>query len=254
MSKEKRHQMIDNKHPTLSLVRQCELLTVNRSTLYYKPVATSEVNVDLINQVRDIWHAHPFYGYRRITAALQRLGYSVNRKRIKRLMGLLGLEAIYPKPNTSKADSEARKYPYLLHEMSISAPNQVWCVDITYLKLDKGFMYLTALIDRHSRYIVGWCLSNTLDTEHCLEALEAGLTLATPEIINSDHVLTVESSIFLKKKSPSPHIGVNFYHLVPSLFCLLVKSFYPGDTRSVVYFTVFTVLKTKYKSQQNAPT
>ena len=178
--------MIDDKHPKLSLTRQCGLLRLNRSSLYYKPADLSAVNVELMNQIRDLWHAHPFYGYRRITAVLQRMGYQANRKRVKRLMDLMGLEAIYPKPKTSQADPTAKKYPYLLGGLAITAANHVWCVDITYLKLGKGFMYLTALIDLYSRYVVGWCLSNSLDTEHCLEALETGLLLATPDIINSD--------------------------------------------------------------------
>lgn len=190
--------MINFNHPQLSLAKQCCLLGVNRSTLYYKPAAESEVNIELMNEIRDTWHAHPFYGYRRITDVVQRLGYPVNRKRIKRLMDLMGLEAIYPKPKTSQPDAQAIKYPYVLDASAITASNEAWCVDITYLRLGKGFMYLTALIDVYSRYIVGWCLSSTLDTESCLEALNQALAVAIPDMINSDQGCQFTSHSWIK--------------------------------------------------------
>ena len=190
--------MINFNHSCLSLARQCCLLGVNRTTLYYRPVAELEVNVEIMNQIRDSWHTHPFYGYRRITEAMRRIGYPINRKRIKRLMDVMGLEAIYPKPKTSESDEKAEKYPYLLNRSAITAPNQAWCVDITYLKLCKGFMYLSALIDVHSRYVVGWCLSNTLDTEYCLGALEIGLEVAIPDMVNSDQGCQFTSHLWIK--------------------------------------------------------
>lgn len=170
----------------LSIKRQCQLLGVNRSTVYYRSVKPEDRDVDLMNQIREIWEAQPFYGYRRIREALKQRGERVNAKRVRRLMKVMGIEAIYPKPKTSVPAASAVKYPYLLEDLLITEANQVWCVDISYLKLGKGFMYLVALIDVYSRYIVGWSLSNTLETSFCLEALEQGLSQGVPAIVNSD--------------------------------------------------------------------
>ncbi len=170
----------------MSLRRQCELLDVNRSTLYYKEKPAEGSEVGLMNLIRDIWERYPFYGYRRITKELQATGHKVNRKRVQRLMVCAGIQALYPGPNTSKRNKQHAVYPYLLRDISITRANQAWMVDITYLRISGGFMYLVALIDVHSRYVVGWSLSNTLETGFCIEALEAGLLLAIPEIVNSD--------------------------------------------------------------------
>ena len=166
--------------------RQCELLNVNRSTLYY---AANPVKIDdtsLINEIRDIWERYPFYGYRRITKELKAQGHHVNRKRVQRLMVSGGIRAIYPGPNTSKRNKLHAVHPYLLRGKTITKANQAWMVDITYLRMDDGFIYLVALIDVYSRYIVGWSLSNTLETDFCIEAVKSGLQIAKPEIINSD--------------------------------------------------------------------
>jgi putative transposase len=174
-------------HPDISKTRRCQLLCVNRSTLYYKPVHLEEDDIFLMNLIRDIWLKRPFYGYRRITKELQVVyQHNVNRKRIKRLMSMMGIEALYPKPKTSLKSLENAIFPYLLRGLSIDRVNQVWMVDITYIKLGKGFVYLVALIDVFSRYIVGWALSKTLSTEGCLKALKKALKIAKPEIINSD--------------------------------------------------------------------
>jgi putative transposase len=141
----------------------------------------------LLNAIREIWERYPFYGYRRITKELrENSGIKVNRKRVQRLMVWGGIQAIYPGPNTSRRNKLHAVHPYLLRDMSITRANQVWMVDITYLRMPNGFMYLVALIDVHSRYVVSWSLSNTLDTEFCLDALKSGLAEAKPEIINSD--------------------------------------------------------------------
>ena len=170
----------------MSLRRQCELLAVNRSTLYYNEKPPELKDVDLLNDIRDVWMRYPFYGYRRITKELKASGLKVNRKRVRRLMGLGGIHAIYPGPNTSKRNKLHAIHPYLLRDVAITRANQAWMIDITYLRMPKGFMYLVALIDVHSRYVVGWSLSNTLETTSCIEALKAGLLIAKPEIINSD--------------------------------------------------------------------
>ncbi|HVV68641.1 MAG TPA: IS3 family transposase [Gammaproteobacteria bacterium] len=166
--------------------RQCELLNVNRSSVYYE-CQTKEINdVDLLNEIRDIWSRYPFYCYRRITQELRSYGRIVNRKRIQRLMTEGGIKAIYPGPNTSRRNKQHAVYPYLLKDLTISRPNQAWQMDITYLRMEQGFMYLVALIDVYSRYVVSWSLSNTLETEFCNEALQLALKVGKPEIMNSD--------------------------------------------------------------------
>ena len=170
----------------MSVRRCCELLDLNRSTLYYKEKAADINDIDLLNSIRDIWERRPFYGYRRITVELRTNGLKVNRKRVQRLMAWGGIQAIYPGPNTSKRNKLHAIHPYLLRDLSITQANQVWMIDITYLRMPNGFMYLVALIDVYSRYVVGWSLSNALDTEFCIDALKSGLTQAEPEIINSD--------------------------------------------------------------------
>jgi len=170
----------------LSIRQCCDLLGLNRSTLYYKEKPADIDDIDLLNAIRDVWERYPFYGYRRITRELRANGAKVNRKRVQRLMAWGGIQAIYPGPNTSRRNKLHAVHPYLLRNLSITHPNQVWMVDITYLRVPNGFMYLVALIDVYSRYVVGWALSNTLDTEFCIDALKSGLAGALPEIINSD--------------------------------------------------------------------
>jgi putative transposase len=139
-----------------------------------------------MNLIHEVWTSTPFYGYRRITAELKRQGYPVNHKRIQRLMNLMNLQALYPKPNTSRAHHQHVKYPYLLHGMEITRPDQVWATDITYIPMERGFLYLVALIDLYSRYIVSWNLSISLEAEFCLAMLEDALDRSQPEILNSD--------------------------------------------------------------------
>lgn len=184
--REQRQRLIDANHAELSLRRQCELLQVNRSTIYYKAAVIDVDDIDLMNEIREIWERYPFYGYRRITKELQFNGHKINRKRVQRLMQLAGIQAIYPGPNTSRRNKLHAVHPYLLRGLEIVRPNQAWMIDITYLRLNGGFMYLVALIDVHSRYIVSWSLSNTMDTGFCLDALKNGLLYVQPEIINSD--------------------------------------------------------------------
>jgi putative transposase len=168
------------------MVRQCKLLDINRSTLYYQAKQIDESDINLMNEIKDIWLKIPFYGYRRITKELRHLGFSVNRKRVQRLMQKMGITAVYPKPKLSLGNKQHKIYPYLLKDLIVDRANQVWCVDITYLKVKGGFMYLVALIDLHSRYIVDWELTNTLETDGCLEILNRALNGSKPEIINSD--------------------------------------------------------------------
>lgn len=186
ITRECRRGLIIPNEKHLSLRRQCELLDVNRSTLYYKNKPASLDDVKLLNTIRDIWIRYPFYGYRRITKELRSDGILVNRKRVQRLMSLGGIQAIYPGPNTSKRNKLHAVHPYLLKDLNITKADQAWQVDITYLRMGQGFMYLFAIIDVYSRYIVSWSLSNSLDTSSCIDALNFGLRLAAPDIINSD--------------------------------------------------------------------
>jgi putative transposase len=184
--RERRLEWIDATHAELSLRRQCELLQVNRSTLYYKAREVDIDEISLLNEIRDVWERYPFYGYRRITKELQANGNNVNHKRIQRLMRLGRIQALYPGPNTSRRNKLHKVHPYLLRDVAITKPDQAWMVDLTYLRMDSGFVYLVALIDVYSRYVVGWKISTTLETEFCIDALKSALVTGTPEIINSD--------------------------------------------------------------------
>lgn len=168
----------------ISVRKQCKLLSVDRSKIYYNNVAKD--NVDIINDMKKIYQECPFYGYRKMHSELKNLGYNVNRKKVQRLMQLEGLRAIYPKKNLSVRNQAHAIYPYLLKNMTISTPNQVWQIDITYIKIKHGFVYLAAIIDVFSRRIMGWQLSPFLDTSLCLQALDNALKISKPEILNSD--------------------------------------------------------------------
>lgn len=183
-------------HDTLSIVRQCELLGLPRSTCYYHGAGESEKNLELMRLLDEQYMQTPFYGSRRMAWWLQEQGYKVNRKRIQRLLRLMGLEAVYPRPRTSDPNLEHRIYPYLLRNVAISKVNQVWSADITYIPMSRGFMYLVAILDWHSRYVVAWRLSNSLDSDFCVEALQAALTLGQPQIFNTDQGCQFTSRAF----------------------------------------------------------
>jgi putative transposase len=167
-------------------MRQCELIGLNRSSLYYKPVEEDDYELLLKRLIDEQYTKTPFYGSRRMEASLRKNEHQVDRKTVIRLMREMGLEAIYPKPNLSKRANEHKIYPYLLRGVAITRPNQVWSADITYIRMHRGFMYLTAIIDWFSRYVVAWRVSNTLDQGFCLEALDQALQQAEPEIFNTD--------------------------------------------------------------------
>lgn len=191
--------MIDRGHPLLSLRRQCALLGLHRSSLYYVPVQESAENLWLMRLIDEQYTRTPFYGSRRMTAWLRGAGYAVNRKRVVRLMGEMGLEAIFPRPRLSAPGPAAKVYPYLLHGLKINGPNQVWGTDITYIPMQQGFMYLVAIMDWYSRFVLSWELSNTLDVGFCLVALEGALALGKPQIFNSDQGVQFTSHAFTGK-------------------------------------------------------
>jgi len=171
---------------SLSLTRQCELLGLSRAALYYRPVEVSDYELELMALIDRQYLRTPFYGSRRMTAWLQTQGHPVNRKRVQRLMGLMGLEAIYQRPHTSRPAPQHRTYPYLLRGLVIERVNQVWAADITYIPMARGFLYLVAVMDWVSRYVLAWRLSNLLDASFCIEALEEALRQGRPEIFNTD--------------------------------------------------------------------
>jgi len=187
MSPNKKKQLIDHANDNVSVRRQCDLIALSRSSVYYKPRPTKPEQQALINQIDTIFTQWPIFGTRQIQHMLRTQGHQVGRRRIGRIMKILGLEAIYKKPNTSKPHPENPVYPYLLKGMKIDRPNQVWCADITYIPLSRGFLYLVAIMDWATRKVLAWRLSNTLHADFCVEALQEALdTYGAPEIMNTD--------------------------------------------------------------------
>jgi putative transposase len=173
-------------HAAIPVSRQCELLGLARSTLYYKPSVVDPDELHLMHLIDQQYTATPFYGIRRMTAWLRTQGEGVNHKRVARLMRQMGLEAIYPRPRTTNPGDKVRRYPYLLKGQVIDGPNLVWSTDITYIRLPGGFVYLVAVMDWFSRYVLSWEVSNTMDVHFCLSALETALQQGKPQIFNSD--------------------------------------------------------------------
>ncbi len=179
--------MIEPKTRRLSISRQCKILNVNRSSYYYRPRPIKQEDLDLMRKIDELYLENPSSGSRTIRRQLKRQGVNASRKKIQRLMRLMGIEAVYPKPNTSRPHPQHKVYPYLLRNLTIDRPNQVWATDITYIPMDKGFMYLVAIMDWYSRKILSWRISNTLDSTFCADALEEALCrLGPPEIFNTD--------------------------------------------------------------------
>lgn len=178
--------MIEPGHTKIPLYRQCELLALSRGAYYYRPRPADKLNEVLMRLLDEQYTKTPFYGVPKMTKWLRRQGYKVNRKRVRRLMRLMGLCAVYPKPWLSKPAKGHKKYPYLLRDLVIDRPDQVWSTDITYIRLARGFVYLVAIMDWFSRYVLSWGVSTTLETEFCLTALEKALKHSKPEIFNSD--------------------------------------------------------------------
>ncbi len=179
--------MVEPGNPDLSIGRQCSLLSISRSSFYYRPKGETALNLMLMRQIDEQFLETPFFGVRQMTWHLRNEGHLVNEKRIRRLMRLMGLMPIYQKPNTSKAAKGHRTYPYLLKGLRVTRPNQVWAADITYVPMRRGFLYLVAIMDWHTRKVLAWRISNTLEADFCVEALnEAIRRFGPPEIMNTD--------------------------------------------------------------------
>jgi putative transposase len=189
--------MVESDHPRLSITKQCDLLCISRSSWYYEPLGESPKNLELMRLIDEHFMEEPSYGVRQMARYLRRQGHWVNRKRVKRLMRKMGLMAIYQKPDTSKPHPDHRRYPYLLRGLEITESNQVWCSDVTYIPLRKGFLYLVAIMDWASRKVLSWRLSNSLDADFCVAALKEALTkYGRPEIFNTDQGSQFTSTSF----------------------------------------------------------
>jgi putative transposase len=191
--------MVEPGHLRISVRRQCELLGLSRAALYYEPRPESTENLRLMRLLDEQYTRTPYYGIRRMAAWLRTQGYQVNHKRVQRLLRLMGLEAIYPKPHLSRLGAGQQIYPYLLRGVNIERVNQVWSTDITYIRLLHGFVYLVAILDWFSRYVLAWEISVTLDNEFCISALERALAHGQPEIFNSDQGVQFTSAAFTER-------------------------------------------------------
>ena len=199
MSRTDRLKMIARPHPEFSIIEQCALLKVPRSTLYYKPEPVSDEELKLMRRIDEIYTKWPFYGSRRLVEELRGEGHVVNRERVTRLMRLMGIEAIYQKPNTSRKHPSHKIYPYLLKNLTIDRSNQVWCADITYIPMAKGWVYLVAIMDWYSRRVLAWRLSITMETGFCVEALQEALEKhGSPEIFNTDQGVQFTAAAFIE--------------------------------------------------------
>ena len=188
--------MIDRTH-SLPVSRQCQLLGLNRSTVYYQPIGASDEDLQLMRRIDEMHLKRPFYGSRRIRDWLQDEGFAVNRKRVQRLMRQMGITALYPKANTSRPGKGHKIYPYLLKGLEIDRPNQVWATDICYVPMARGFVYVVAIMDWYSRKVLAWRVSNTMDADFCVEALEEALRrYGAPEIFNTDQGAQFTSEAF----------------------------------------------------------
>ncbi len=188
--------MLNKKDPKYSMREQCQILGINRSSLYYHPVPTSPETLEIMGLLDEEHTRHPFYGVPKMTEFLKRNGYKIGPDKVRTLLRRMGLEAIYPKPKTSIPNKQHKIYPYLLKDVKITRPNQVWSTDITYIKLNEGFVYLVAIIDWYSRYVLGWQLSNSLDANFCVEALKEALNTGKPDIFNTDQGCQFTSMAF----------------------------------------------------------
>ena len=199
MSRTDRLKMIARPHAQFTIIEQCAMLKVPRSTLYYKPQPVSDEELKLMRRIDEIYTKWPFYGSRRLVEELRGEGHVVNRERVTRLMRLMGIEAIYQKPNTSRKHPHHKIYPYLLRKLTIDRPNQVWCADITYIPMKQGWVYLVAVMDWFSRRVLAWRLSITMETDFCVEALQEALDkYGSPEIFNTDQGVQFTAASFIE--------------------------------------------------------
>ncbi len=201
--------MIDPLDQQLSISRQCELIDISRSSYYYQPMPISQEELELMRKIDELYLTNPSSGSRTIVRQLDRQGITANRKRVQRLMRLMGIEAVYPKPRTSRPHPQHKIYPYLLRGLTISRTNQVWASDITFIPMASGYMYLVAIMDWHSRKVLSWRISNTLDSAFCIEALQEALSrYGVTEIFNTDQGAQFTSNAFTQVLE-SHHVAIS---------------------------------------------
>ena len=199
MSTADRRALIDPGHPALSIVRQCALVSISRSTFYYAPAPLNEATLALMRTIDAAFLEMPWYGSRQMARHLRRLGHAVGRKRVRRLMHIMGLTPIFQKPNTSEPHPQHPVYPYLLRNLAIDRPNHVWCADVTYIPMRRGFLYLVAVMDWATRKVLSWRVSNTLEADFCVAALEEAIArFGRPAIFNTDQGSQFTSLAFTK--------------------------------------------------------
>jgi putative transposase len=225
----------------INLCRQCDLLQIHRSGLYYAPVPESEQNLGLMRLIDEQYLKTPFYGIRRITAWLRHLGHKVNHKRIKRLMEIVGWRTIFPKRNTSKKSKENPIFPYLLKNLVIDHPNQVWAIDITYIPMRRGFMYLCAIIDVHTRFVVNWGISNTMTSLWCRQIVEEAIEIyGQPEIINSDQGSQFSSLEYISLLTDREHpIAISMDSKGRAIDNIFIERLWKSVKYECVYLYVF---------------
>jgi putative transposase len=194
-----RRKMLEAGHEDLSLSKQCKILALHRSGIYHKPKKEKDENLSIMRIMDEMYFETPFYGVEKLRIELGKKGFNVNRKRLRRLMKLQGWKTLYAEPKTTITDKKSYKYPYLLKGLKIERKNQVWEIDITYIPMQRGFMYLFAIIDVHSRYIVGWDISNSMTAEWCVEIINGAIEMhGKPEIMNSDQGCQFTSNLYTK--------------------------------------------------------
>jgi len=230
---------IDLNHRSINISRQCELLGLSRSSYYYEPVRETPENLFYMRLLDEQYLKTPFYGVARMHAFLQNSGYPVNIKRVRRLLRLMGLETIYSKPKLSKENPEHKKYPYLLKGLDINKPNMVWSSDITYIPMKQGFLYLAAIIDWYSRYIIAWKISNSLDVSFCKETLEKALEKNKPEIFNTDQGSQYTSNTFTNILK-SNNISISMDGKGRALDNIMIERFWKSVKYEYVYLNEIT--------------
>lgn len=227
--------MVEWDDAELPISQQAELLNLNRTSLYYKPVEPSAEEVAMKHRIDKIYTKYPYFGSRKITEKLKAEGVSINRKRVQRHMREMGIQAVYPGPNLSKRNLRHRVYPYLLKGVNTTRPNQVWSIDITYIQLQHSWMYLTAVIDWYSRYIISWELDQTLEINFVLDTVKRALTIETPEIFNSDQGSHFTSPKYINLLKEHPSIQISMDSKGRALDNIMIERFW----RSLKYEEVY---------------
>lgn len=243
MDSEIRRSMIDNDDSNLSVARKCDLLSINKSTYYYKPKGLTQRDLKIMTIIDEIYKEHPYFGARRMSKHLVPFGVIVGRKAVSRYYGIMAIKAIYPKMNLSKRNQAHKIYPYLLKEIAIAKINQVWSTDITYIRMAQGFIYLVAIIDWFSRYILSWKVSISLESNFCIEALvDAIEKYGKPEIFNTDEGSQFTSKNFISQLTKR-EIKISMDGKGRALDNVFIERFWRSLKQEKIYLIVFNTVK-----------